>query len=119
VPVRVVAAALCVICCACGGTSREREARVRVPSLVGASWGEAVDRIARVGLCIGGIEVQPATSISGPDEVLRQKPRAGAKVAPRARVSITVSPSGPSGSIVGYSFRGCRGATQYYIAPGG
>jgi beta-lactam-binding protein with PASTA domain len=118
--VRLVAVALAVLACsACGGKSTGADRRVRVPNVVGASWGTAIDRIDRAGLCIGRMTVDPMTMTSPADAVLRQSPRPGARVAPHARVSITVSPSGPSGSVVSYSQRGCRDAVRYYVEPGG
>jgi beta-lactam-binding protein with PASTA domain len=117
--VRLVAVVLAAVACsACRGTSPKAEPGIRVPNVIGASWGTAIDRINRAGLCIGRIRVDPTTMTSPADRVLRQSPRPGARVARHARISITVSPSGPSGSIVSYSLRGCRDAVQYYVEPG-
>jgi PASTA domain len=118
--VRVVAIALAAVACSgCGWTSAKSGPRVRVPNLVGASWGAAVDRIGRTGLCVGAVTTGLGTITSPADAVLRQSPRPGTKVALHARVSLTVSPSGPSGSVMGYSLPGCEGEGQFYVAPGG
>jgi beta-lactam-binding protein with PASTA domain len=116
----VAIVALTLGCCACG-TSTEKpkpKPRVRVPNLVGLTWEAAADRLAGAGLCMKA--TQPfSTPPTRPDRVLRQTPRAGATIEVHGRVSIVVSPSGPSGAIVSYSVRGCRGATEYVIVPGG
>ena len=119
--VPLVAVALVALACsACGGEkSTKAVPRVRVPNVVGGSWGTAIDRIAGSGLCVGTIKVDPAPTMSPADSVLRQTPRAGAEVAPHARVSLTVSPSGPNGWIVSYTFRGCRNVTEYAVEPRG
>jgi beta-lactam-binding protein with PASTA domain len=118
--VRLAAVALIAVACsACGGTSTKAEPRVRVPNMIGASWGTAIDRIGRSGLCIGTITVDPRTLGSPADTVLRQSPRPGSRLAPHAPVSLAVSSSGPSGSVVSYSLPGCHDAGQYYVEPGG
>lgn len=118
--VRLLAVALAAVACsACGGTTSKSEPRVRVPNVIGAAWGTAIDRIGRSGLCVGTVTVDPRTMGSPADAVLRQSPRPGARLAPHALVSITVSASGSSGSVVSYSLRGCQDAPQYYVAPGG
>ena len=115
--VRLVAVALVAVACsACGEASTNAEPRSRVPNVIGASWGTAIDRINRAGLCIGRITIDPKTMTLAADAVLRQSPRPGARVERHARVSITVSPGG-SGSIVSYSLRGCRDAVRYSVEP--
>jgi PASTA domain len=118
--VRVAAVTLVAVACsACGETSTKAESRIRVPNVVGASWGTAIERIAGAGLCIGTISMDPGAIMSPADSVLRQTPHAGAKVAPHARVSLKVSPSGPSGWIVSYTLRGCRKVVEYAVEPRG
>jgi beta-lactam-binding protein with PASTA domain len=113
----VAIVALTLACCACGTSAREPKPRVRVPNLVGLAWEAAADRLARAGLCMRATQPM-STAPTRPDRVLRQTPRAGTTMEAHGRVSIVVSPSGPSGSIVSYSVRGCRGATEYVIVPG-
>jgi len=76
-----------------------------------------LDSLEHARLCMSAIQV--ASGDGRPDRVLRQMPHAGAMVEAHRRVTIVVSPSGPSGSVVAYSVRGCTDTVEYAVEPGG
>jgi beta-lactam-binding protein with PASTA domain len=112
--------ALVLLCSACSAAKTSAHETVRVPDVVGRPWEEAVSAIGRAGLCIGAIAWGDGSIGAEPDRVLAQNPRPGAMAAPHQRVGITVSPSGPSASIVTYSLAGCAPTNgDYFLRPSG
>jgi beta-lactam-binding protein with PASTA domain len=110
-------AVLALLCSSCGDAKKHPQARLRrVPNVVGLSLGSALDELGRADLCVKAI--RPGSTTVPAETVLSQTPKAGAPMKPYGRVSIVVSPSGPSGPIPSYTIRGCRDAVEYDIDPG-
>lgn len=109
---RVVAPLLVVIACSgCGGAKKD----VRVPNLVGASHEVALARLERAGLCVGTIRYV----LSEPyEEVVRQSPRAGTMTVAHAEITLTIGPSGPSGSLFSDELAGCVDQPRYVMPSG-
>jgi beta-lactam-binding protein with PASTA domain len=80
----------------CGSTHSPPPQTVRMPNLVGLPVVKALRVIYAAGLCLHDTR----SSFQGrPKHVVEQFPRAGRSVAPRAPVTITNGPTGPSGTV--------------------
>jgi PASTA domain len=97
----------------CGSTHALPPQTVRMPNLVGLPVVKAVRVIYAAGLCLHDARSRFQGRAK---HVVEQFPRAGASVAPRAPVTITNGPTGPSGTVYALApAPGCEKPLDYPV----
>jgi PASTA domain len=102
-------ASLLLVVVACSGCGDAKD-DVRVPNLVGLAEPDALGRLEAAQLCVGKV----SWAWDGPaDAVVKQSPTAGTAIVRHGRVSLTLSPQGPSGMIYSDWLDGCADNASY------